>query len=138
MCTVIAWYIPHLEKKSVWRNYKNLNISGTWWDIDLVRTLFILIWKVLLNKIKIKEKIFRLTAPFKDLSSWYNISLWLAFWCVWYCVRATILVHWIRWRNWKLWFTPSSVDRMRQNDNWQFKIYFTQKYLDSQVICFTW
>ena len=34
--------------------YKTLNISGTWWDIDLVRTLFFLIWKVLLNKIKIK------------------------------------------------------------------------------------
>ena len=35
-------------------SYKNLNISAIWWDIDLVRTLFFLVWKLLLNKVKIK------------------------------------------------------------------------------------
>ena len=72
------WPCRNWSVWSRWRHkasfacYKNLDISGTWWDIDLVRTLFFLIWKVLLNRIKIKKKIFRLSVP---LSYVYTLRL---------------------------------------------------------------
>ena len=72
MCTVISWYIPRLGK-FIWSEYMtspgisfayytNLNISETWWDIDLVRTLLFHWCKVYLDIISKAKNVLYLTA----------------------------------------------------------------------------